>query len=157
MYRAYDWISGPAAFGSVAWSQLESSVGAGLISPLAFSFMGGIIYACWTPFLLCLAGVPLRKRWLAICVTAVIFTVVFSSAGSPRPLLAAAFYLPVFIGFLGLTLSRYGLIGLFGAALIYALTLYMPLTLDTSAWYFNTSLAEWSFWQPLATGASELP
>jgi hypothetical protein len=32
------------------------------------------------------------------------------------------------------------MVGLFGAELIYFLATYLPLTLDASAWYFNTSL-----------------
>jgi serine/threonine-protein kinase len=99
--RGYNWICGPAGLSTLS-SNLLSSVGVGLIAQLAYSFVSGLIYACWVPFLLVLAGILLRKRWLAICVTAVLFTVVLNVAGSPHPLLAATFYLPLYLGFFAL-------------------------------------------------------
>lgn len=138
--KTYDWISGPAAFHSLSWKILKSADGLRLISPLADAFAGAISWACWGPFVVVVTGLFVRKRWLAICLTAALFAAVFNLAGSPRPLLAAAFFLPVYVGWLALALNRYGMGGLFAAVLIYDLVAFLPLTLDISVWYFNASV-----------------
>jgi serine/threonine-protein kinase len=95
-----------------------------------------------TPWLFCLLFVAvrvLRNKWIGVSITAIILTASYIG-GTSGPILVPVIVLALAFGLLSFAL-RYGLLALVTAMFTFDLLRGFPLTLDTSAFYFSTSLA----------------
>jgi len=139
-YMAAEFFSyGPAAQSEVL--DFFSAAGAAHVGAMVARTLGvAVPYACWILFLLLATTVLLRRRGLAIGLVAVALTVLRVVIGSPHPLLTGAVALIGYGTALALTVHYYGFLGTWAALWVLFLAGSLPLTLDTSAWYFGASL-----------------
>lgn len=121
------------------------------VSHLLFStrhFFGGVLGESWnsvfiavvTMAVFILAHLLTRRDWIAAAAVAVVFTFLFAP-GVPLPVLDVpvafiAYATSMFV------LLRFGLLGSSAMLIVFTWTMQLvPLTLDTSRWYFGYSLA----------------
>jgi serine/threonine-protein kinase len=125
--------------GATGWSYLLSSSASRTVQGI----LSGLIEAASeTPWLFCLLFVTstvLRNKWLGASVTGAILSASFLW-GSNSPVLGLI-TVPLLVFGVMLFALRYGLFALVAAMFTFHLLSSFPMTLDSSAFYFNASLA----------------
>jgi hypothetical protein len=106
------------------------------------AFNGGILYGLFCLFVFFLVRLVLRRDWLAGASLALALSVAtFVSSRSVSAALPIALANAAFLIALTLILVRLGLLALISMSVTSQLLFLVPMTLDSSRWYFGYSLA----------------
>jgi len=147
--------------GTPAFASLEYLASARIASGAWFEQIPSSVSSTLLVFLiLFLSRVLLRKSWLAAATYVVLFTA-FKSVSSDYPSIEWPFQALVYVAIAAVAL-RFGLVALTVALYTADAALNIPVTLNTSAWYFSDSLvalatiaalAVWGFYISLGRSA----
>lgn len=122
-----------------------------LMAHMLFILSKAVGDAVFFLFQLLLLRVLLRKGWLAIAVFTIVWSLVWSMGRAPTAWFIAP---PVFVS-IGILLTRYGLIASIVPLFCLYVIFFVPMTPDTSVWYWDTSfyailavvaLGAYAFW-----------
>jgi hypothetical protein len=126
--------SAPAVFLRPALDALQSS--AGFASIVLFTVINGLQFTMAGVAGLVLLRLIVRRTWIAITILVASAVPLIEATASPTGTLFA-----IVLMLFGLTvLLRVGVLAYTTAAVVGGATRYLPLTLDTHAWYFGQSL-----------------
>jgi hypothetical protein len=139
LLRTHDLIYGPSWFPDLLPDLSSAATAPRILGRLSASVGSGLTSACFMLFFVLIGGALLRRRWLVVMVMGSVLAVLYS-IGSVHPLFSAAFGLAAQVVGLILVLYYYGLLGGVAAVWVVFLPRHLPLTLDSSAWYFGAGL-----------------